>query len=77
MNTLLFRLLRDNEIKVHELSYLFWEYTTRCNLSCRHCGSDCTAVSREKDMPLADFLAAIDTIPVKEKDWIRYPLRGS
>ena len=67
MNTLLFRLLRDNEIKVHELSYLFWECTTRCNLSCRHCGSDCTAVSREKDMPLADFLVAIDTIPVKER----------
>ena len=23
------------------LRYLFWEATLRCNLSCRHCGSDC------------------------------------
>ncbi len=23
------------------LQYLFWESTLRCNLSCRHCGSDC------------------------------------
>lgn len=63
MNKFLFRLLRDNEIKEHELSYLFWECTTRCNLSCRHCGSDCTVGSREKDMPLEDFLGALDTIP--------------
>jgi radical SAM protein with 4Fe4S-binding SPASM domain len=25
----------------HRLAYLFWECTLRCNLSCRHCGSDC------------------------------------
>lgn len=66
MNPLLFRLFRDNEVKVHELSYLFWECTTRCNLSCRHCGSDCSVQSREKDMPLEDFLQALDTIPQKE-----------
>ncbi|MBO4605601.1 MAG: TIGR04133 family radical SAM/SPASM protein [Bacteroidales bacterium] len=67
MNRFLFRALRDNEIRKHELSYLFWECTTRCNLSCRHCGSDCTVVSREKDMPLEDFLAAVDTIPQAQK----------
>lgn len=65
MNPFLFRLFRDNEIAVHELSYMFWECTTRCNLHCRHCGSDCSVQSREKDMPLADFLSAIDTIPRK------------
>ena len=63
MNPMFFRLLRDNEIKVHELNYLFWECTTRCNLHCRHCGSDCTVQSREKDMPLEDFLSALDTLP--------------
>ena len=63
MNPFLFRLFRDNEIKVHELNYLFWECTTRCNLRCRHCGSDCSVQSREKDMPLEDFLKALDTIP--------------
>ena len=66
MNPFLFRLFRNNEIRVHELNYLFWECTMRCNLHCRHCGSDCFASSRQPDMPLADFLHALDTIP-KEK----------
>lgn len=66
LRTFLFRLFRENEAKVHELNYLFWECTTRCNLRCRHCGSDCMSSSSDKDMPLEDFLAAIDTIPSKE-----------
>ena len=56
-------MLRNNEVRVHELNYLFWECTTRCNFRCRHCGSDCGIAEREKDMPLEDFLAALDTIP--------------
>lgn len=64
--SLLFRLFRANETKVHELNYLFWECTTRCNLHCRHCGSDCMVASRDADMPLQDFLSALDTIPKKE-----------
>ena len=67
MNPFLFRLFRDNEVKVHELNYLFWECTTRCNFHCRHCGSDCGIVQSQKDMPLEDFLAAIDTIPVQDR----------
>ena len=67
VNPLLFRLFRDNETKVHELNYLFWECTTRCNLHCRHCGSDCSVQSREKDMPLEDFLGALDTIPARHR----------
>lgn len=63
----LFRLFRNNETQVHELNYLFWECTTRCNLRCRHCGSDCTLQNREKDMPLEHFLRALDTIPAKER----------
>ena len=59
----LFRAFRDGETRLHELSYLFWECTARCNLRCRHCGSDCFASSREKDMPLEDFLGVLDTIP--------------
>ena len=55
MTPLLFRLFRANETKVHELNYLFWECTTRCNLACRHCGSDCSVLGREQDMPLADW----------------------
>lgn len=60
------RLFRWNETRIHELNYLFWECTTRCNLHCRHCGSDCTAPGSSPDMPLEAFLQAIDTIPPKE-----------
>ena len=64
---LLHRAFRANETAVHELNYLFWECTTRCNLHCRHCGSDCFAASQDVDMPLEDFLRAFDTIPVAER----------
>ncbi len=67
LRDVLFRLFRANETKVHELNYLFWECTTRCNLRCRHCGSDCMAASADADMPLSDFLQALDTIPAKER----------
>lgn len=66
LRRLLHRAFRSNETKVHELNYLFWECTTRCNLHCRHCGSDCMAASKDVDMPLEDFLKALDTIPRKE-----------
>lgn len=64
---LLGRLFRWNETRVHELNYLFWECTTRCNLHCIHCGSDCTASGGEPDMPAGDFLRAFDTIPREER----------
>ena len=56
---------RDNEIKLHELTYLFWECTRRCNLKCLHCGSDCASDVSTPDMPFEDFLKAI--LPLKEK----------
>ena len=63
----LFRLFRENETHVHELNYLFWECTTRCNLHCRHCGSDCKDCGGEKDMPFEVFLRAFDTIPIADR----------
>ena len=48
------RLLQE-EAKVHPLRQLFWECTLRCNLRCRHCGSDCTADALTPDMPFQDF----------------------
>lgn len=59
---LAYRKFREYETKLHELNYLFWECTTRCNLRCLHCGSDCSKNSAFSDMPLEDFLSAIDTI---------------
>jgi len=61
----LFRRFRAMETYVHELNYLFWECTVRCNLHCLHCGSDCTANCGQPDMPAEDFLKAFDTIPKK------------
>ena len=49
---------------MRELCYLFWECTLRCNLSCRHCGSDCTSDSAAKDLPFEDFMQAI--LPLKK-----------
>ena len=58
----LFRLERQNRRKHHELRTLFWECTLRCNVACRHCGSDCRSIARQKDMPREDFLRTIDSI---------------
>ncbi len=52
---------RAAETKLHKLSYIFWECTLRCNLNCVHCGSDCLTQSDLPDMPLADFLKALDS----------------
>ncbi len=52
-------LYRD-KVAEHRLDTLFWECTLRCNLNCRHCGSDCRADVTQPDMPLADFLRVLD-----------------
>ena len=56
------RRLQDGVIEEHPLRQLFWECTLRCNLSCRHCGSDCKAISSVKDMPIEDFLKVLDSV---------------
>ena len=56
----LFKGLYDGVVERHELRTLFWECTLRCNLKCRHCGSDCRVDVSEQDMPLADFLKVLD-----------------
>jgi len=53
---------RANEQKIHQLNYLFWECTLRCNLNCLHCGSDCMKDSSIKDMPGEDFFKALDEV---------------
>jgi radical SAM enzyme (rSAM/lipoprotein system) len=65
-----FRIFKESEIKLHELNYLFWECTARCNLNCLHCGSDCSKDSSYHDMPLEDFLSALDTVEKPAKNFI-------
>jgi len=64
-----FRKFRDSETQLHELNYLFWECTTRCNLNCLHCGSDCSKDSFHPDMPLEDFLSVLDTVKSPPKNF--------
>ena len=49
----------------HPLRQLFWECTLRCNLHCRHCGSDCKVQAGQQDMPLSDFLRVLDSVAAK------------
>ena len=53
---------KRNEARIHQLNYIFWECTLRCNLNCQHCGSDCSKEAGVKDMPLKDFLQALDQL---------------
>ena len=48
--------------KEHPLRQLFWECTLRCNVSCRHCGSDCRKLASVSDMPRGDFFRVLDSI---------------
>ena len=52
----------NKQVEQHPLRQLFWESTLRCNLHCRHCGSDCKVKANAKDMPLEDFLRVLDNI---------------
>ncbi len=65
-----YRRFKKAETNLHELNYLFWECTTRCNLNCLHCGSDCRKDSNLQDMPLEDFLSALDSIQSPARDFI-------
>ena len=58
------QLARDN-VEKHPLRQLFWESTLRCNMKCRHCGSDCKVSSLQPDMPFEDFAKVLRRI--KEK----------
>lgn len=61
----LFTVKRAFDTHVHDLRYLFWECTLRCNLKCLHCGSDCRVDSGVPEMPSKDFLKVLDGIAKK------------
>ncbi len=50
---------QDVEASLHELRYLFLEVTRRCNLACRHCGSDCGRDHRVAGLPTPRILAVL------------------
>ena len=61
----LWRKQQDMARNEHPLRQLFWECTLRCDLKCRHCGSDCKMQDASKDMPKEDFLRVLDGIAKK------------
>ena len=56
------RRLENERTEEHQLKQLFWECTLRCNLHCRHCGSDCKKIAGHPDMPKEDFLRVLDSV---------------
>ncbi len=56
----IFSNLYRSKVAEHRLDTLFWECTLRCNLACRHCGSDCRVDPGVRDMPVEDFLRVLD-----------------
>lgn len=59
---LLHPLYRSLETSVHPLRYLFLEITQRCNLQCRHCGSDCSAKAHPNELSAGEWVAQLDAI---------------
>jgi radical SAM additional 4Fe4S-binding domain len=59
------RAVLKQRVDEHDLHQLFWECTLRCNLNCRHCGSDCRTDSQLSDMPFEDFRTVLDEIKSK------------
>ncbi|MCD8023756.1 MAG: radical SAM protein [Lachnospiraceae bacterium] len=51
-----------DQLRVHpELKHLFFEVTNRCNLSCLHCGSSCSAREGE-DMPIDYIFRTLESV---------------
>ena len=61
----LWRQREANIRSMHPLRQLFWECTLRCDLHCRHCGSDCKMQPEHKDMPKEVFFRVLDSVAAK------------
>lgn len=55
-------LYRSLETRVHPLRYLFIEITRRCNLACRHCGSDCTTETPFQELTTDEWLRFLEFV---------------
>ena len=48
--------------RLHDLTYIFFELTQRCNLTCRHCGSDCSKDPALPELPFQDVIDVLEGI---------------
>ncbi len=60
---------RALSVREHRLEYLFLELTRRCNLACRHCGSDCSARSGMAELSGESWLSIIDHLQARYRPW--------
>ncbi len=51
--------------KLHELNYIFFELTNKCNLNCLHCGSDCVRDPKVPDLPVKSIIKVLEEIKTK------------
>ena len=51
---------KEIETQKHRLQYLFLEITRKCNLSCLHCGSDCSSDSSMEELSKEQWFDIID-----------------
>jgi len=55
--------------ELHELTYIFWEATLRCNLVCRHCGSSCVRDAQGEELDTREvekvFSSIADAYPAE------------
>ena len=58
----LYPLYRRLERRAVVLRYLFLEITQRCNLACRHCGSDCGSHGRPDELGPEEWVALLDRL---------------
>jgi radical SAM protein with 4Fe4S-binding SPASM domain len=71
LGELAWRFYRKLETKDHELRYLFLEVTRRCNLACRHCGSDCsTSAPAKPELGLGAWKALLDRVRTRWEPFI-------
>jgi len=62
LRSIAFDFYRRLETRQHPLLYLFLEITKQCNLSCRHCGSDCGREAGAKELSTESWLKIIEDI---------------
>ncbi len=55
-----FKIYKKEEIKDHNLLYLFLELSRKCNLNCLHCGSDCKAENSSAELSTESWIKIID-----------------
>jgi radical SAM protein with 4Fe4S-binding SPASM domain len=65
LRRLLHPVYRRLETAVHPLRYLFLEVTSRCNLRCLHCGSDCGREAREGELTTDEWRATVDELAAR------------